>query len=202
MKKGKCPELIEAVGEYLRGKAFRQRSLGFNRSATDFEVTEVVTIQRGVRGLQGKFTIELGTYVPRVRALAHPDLPAPAFPQTMDCTYRERLPILAGWKDHWWESDRKKDVLEIEMLFERYGWPYLERRNSLERIFKLEIETFEKTENRQKSTFGTAVILHLAGRQDFAQIVVQEVCDGMKARGIATSAVRLLAGRLGIDIRN
>lgn len=83
MTKTKYPALIQAVAEDLRTKGFKQRALGFNRLGADSECTEVVTIQRGILRLAVKFTIELGIYVSRVRAIAYPDLSLPSFPQAL-----------------------------------------------------------------------------------------------------------------------
>jgi hypothetical protein len=83
MTKMKYPALIQAVAEELRTKGFKQRALCFNRPGADSQCTEVVTLKRRILPLAGKFTIELGIYVPRVRAIAYPDLSLPSFPQAL-----------------------------------------------------------------------------------------------------------------------
>jgi len=199
MAKAKYPPLIESVSEYLRENKFRQRALGFNRKTNDPEVTEVITIQRGRSWLEGKFTIELGVYVPKIQALAYPESEVPVFPQACDCCFRGRLPILAGWKDHWWESNREQDLLEIEMLLDRFGWPFLEDRNSLERIFAREVRAFEIGKSKDHS-FDKVVILFLAGRSDYAQVTLRDLFCAIKSRGYSTGAVEALAHRLGIKL--
>lgn len=200
MAMAKYPALILAVSGYLKDKGFRQKALGFNRAGADSECTEVVTIQRGVRRLVGKFRIELGIYIPKINPLAHPNLSIPTFPQAINCTFRERLSKLAGWKDTWWTSEKSEDYTEIVLLLERFGWAFLERWNSRERIIQNLLE--DRQDGRAShNSFSTVAIFNDAGMKAEAGTILQGIYLDLQARNIRTDAATALADRLNIKLK-
>ena len=193
------PALIQAVCEYLRGKGFRRRSLGFNRPGPDGECFEGVTIQRTARTYEERrFTIEVGVYVPKIEALRHPELAAQVkFPQAWDGTFRERLPLLAGWKDHWWPSEKTSDFKEISSLFEQYGFPFLDRWNSMEKI----LAGYERGLDRDKiGNSIAACALYLSGKIDEAREELLRLQADFRARGVSSDYSERLAERMKITL--
>jgi Domain of unknown function (DUF4304) len=121
MPKTKYSSLIQKVADYLCEKGFRQRLLGFNKPGADEDCIEGITIQRGVRSLQGRFTIELGVCIPKLHTLVNPGIELPRFPHAWNGTFRERLAQTAGWKDQWWISEKKMISLKSSCCWNATG---------------------------------------------------------------------------------
>jgi hypothetical protein len=199
MAKTTYPSLIQRVADYLCEKGFRQRSLGFNRPGADEECVEGITIQRGARSLQGQFTIELGVCVPKIQTLVHPEIELPRFPHACHGVFRERLAQTAGWKDHWWMSDKKSDFPEIVLLLERSGWPFLERWNSRERIVKSLLEDRQDGKPAHQSV-STVVMLNAAGFTEEAHKILREIYESYRDRNVDTVYVDTLVERLQLKL--
>jgi hypothetical protein len=199
MPKATYPSLIQGVADYLCEKGFRQRSLGFNRPGADEECIDGVTIQRGVRSLVGRFTIELGLCVPKIQTLVHPEIELPRFPHAWHGIFRERLAQTAGWKDHWWMSDKKEDFPEIILLLERSGWPFLERWNSQERIVKNLLED-RRSGKAAHQSMSTVVPLNGAGFAHEARKILQEIYEGYRDRNVDTVYVDAIVERLQLKL--
>jgi hypothetical protein len=173
--------------------------LGFNRLGPDGECFECVTIQRSLRTYEERqFTIEVGVYVPKIQELLLPELVEQVkFPHAWDATFRERLPILAGWKDHWWPSDRTGDLTEISLLLERAGFPFLERWNTLERIFA----SYQQGLDRDKIRDGLATcILYLSGKPNEAREKLLHIQADSQKRAVGIGYAERLAARLKIEL--
>jgi Domain of unknown function (DUF4304) len=124
----------------LKERSFRVRGRTFNRRTTD-GFTQVVHFQMGSfdppdtkyipgfsQDLYGKFTINLGVYVPEV-AMYQSGGEARSFVHDYHCCVRSRLGKLGSErKDLWW-SLQETDVLAAELWtrLERDGFPFLAR---------------------------------------------------------------------------
>ena len=192
------PALIQAVCEYLREKGFRRRSLGFNRLGPDGECFEGVTIQRTLRTYKERqFTIEVGVCIPKIEALLNPELPQVKFPHAWYANLRERLPLLAGWKDHWWPSEKTSELTEISLLFERFGFPFLKRWNTMEKVFASYGQGLDRDKIRQGLA---ACILHLSGKNNEARQGLLRIREGFHSRGIKSDYAERLAERMKITL--
>jgi hypothetical protein len=125
---------------FLKGQDFRVRGRAFNRETSD-GLTQVEHIQMGsfdppgttyIPGLRenlyGKFTINLGVYVPEVAEYQGGRVVAP-FIQEARCCVRARLGTLGPESaDVWWAIRRDEGVTdELELRLKRDGLPFLNR---------------------------------------------------------------------------
>lgn len=132
----------------LRPLGFRRKGRSFNRRVAD-GLVHVVTLQMGeypigdyvIPGIResfyGRFTVNLGVFLPGVRSLEH-DRPAPEFLREYDCDIRERLSVLAYSEDRWWDLDHAvaETAAEVVRLMDSFGVPFLERFEDCASVFK------------------------------------------------------------------
>jgi hypothetical protein len=137
---GKVDEVQAAVHEKLRGLGFRRHGRTFNRTTED-GLVHVVNLQMGAHdppgtvhvpflreNLWGRFTVNLGVYVPEV-ARHHGGGEAKKFVQEHQCCVRRRLGDLGPeGKDLWWRNDAAAEVVpDLLARLERDGLPFLAR---------------------------------------------------------------------------
>jgi hypothetical protein len=129
----------QALTSFLRPLGFRRKGRSFNRRVTD-GLVHVVTLQMGEypigdyvipeirESFYGRFTANLGVFLPGVRSLEH-HRPAPQFLREYDCDIRQRLSVLAYSEDRWWDLDHAvaETASEIVRLMDGFGVPFLER---------------------------------------------------------------------------
>lgn len=88
-------------------------------------------------GGEGKFTINVGVYVPAIVALDG-QLPANGKPKEYDSTIRKRLGSLFSGQDYWWEVDSTSDLFLISSdVVEKlncYGLPWLQTHSNIAAI--------------------------------------------------------------------
>ena len=137
--------LIVAVQPDLKELHFRKRRRSFNRTVEPDGLIPVIRFQRGrfdppgtveIPGLRpnlyGRFTINLGVWLPRV---AEPGLDTPAdragrFINDYDCHLRVRIgELLPQQEDTWWPLDTPVDDLAgaITSAIAGYALPWLAR---------------------------------------------------------------------------
>ena len=113
------------------------RDAGFRGTARDFHrsrgpVTDAVNIQasRSNAGEKGRFTVNLGIYLPGVEAILR-GAPLTNPPCEVDCTVRVRLASVApGGGDGWWAVGTGVDPSvvgrEVGETMTRFGVPWLD----------------------------------------------------------------------------
>lgn len=126
---------------FLKGQGFWVRGRAFNRETSD-GLTQVVHIQMGSfdppgttyipglrQNLYGKFTVNLGVYVPEVAEYHQGGRGAAPFIQEARCCVRARLGTLGPKSaDVWWAIRQNEGVAdELELRLKRDGLPFLKR---------------------------------------------------------------------------
>ncbi|MBL8989226.1 MAG: DUF4304 domain-containing protein [Gemmatimonadetes bacterium] len=113
------------------------RDAGFRGTARDFHrsrglVTDAVNIQasRSNAGQDGRFTVNLGIYLPGVEAVLR-GAPLADPPREVDCTVRVRLATVArGGGDGWWAVGAGLDPSvvgrEVGETMTRFGIPWFD----------------------------------------------------------------------------
>jgi Domain of unknown function (DUF4304) len=124
---------------FLKECEFRIRARAFNRTTID-GLTQVVQFQMGsfqppgtqeIPGLRpdlyGRFTVNLGVYVPEVARYGVGE--AGAFVPEYACCIRTRLGHIGGERrDMWWEARAdQRIVAEMRDRLKHDGFPFLER---------------------------------------------------------------------------
>jgi hypothetical protein len=181
----------------------------FNRATRD-GLTQVVSFQMGrseppgttfIRWLRenlyGKFTVNVGVYVPEVAR--HGGGEARSFVPEYYCCVRARLGELAGEAvDRWWDLDGDPSLaLEIERRLEKDALPFLDRFATREAVLG------ELTGNRQKQFASPprivgAIILAEKGMRDEARRLLAAQVRDSENHPQHAEYVRGLAQKLGL----
>ena len=141
-------EIGKRIDETIRlGLAPLLKQQGFSKSGRNFHrltgaVWQVVNVQasQGNSDASGKFTINVGVYVPQVAVLAG-QAPIAGKPKEYDCTDRERLgELMPGGADHWWallpSTDLAALAAQVSEAVSVYGLPWLEAQASIAQATK------------------------------------------------------------------
>ena len=120
----------------LKAAGFRKSARTFHRDDGDSIAVINVQASQGNLGGAGKFTLNLGRYIPAIeQVLGH--APLTAAPKEYDCTVRKRIGnLMPAQRDHWWELDANTslDLLaaEVAAALTNHGLPWLERIRTLQ----------------------------------------------------------------------
>ena len=131
-------EVQASVRPFLKELGFRARARAFNRTTSD-GITQVIEFQLarfdppgthyvGFRqNLYGKFTVNVGVYVPELDTFAPPAAGKQPFVHEYDCWISERLGILGPeHMDIWWDLEPPHEqAAEVFHRIERDALPFL-----------------------------------------------------------------------------
>jgi Domain of unknown function (DUF4304) len=203
-------ELQAKLRPALRENGFRARGRAFNRTTAD-GLTEVVQIQMGsfdppgttyVPGLRenlyGKFTINLGVFVPEV-AQHYGRGPSMSFVQEYHCCVRTRLPRLEPeGRDAWWPI-LVDEALTEELLrrFERDAIPFFNKFESRDAILDQWLAVPKSPYAITPPRIVCAIILAGRGRSEEARVLLAAQVGETLNPG-HPAYVRRLADKLGL----
>ncbi len=202
-----------ALRPFLREHGFTSRGRTFNRRTED-GLTQVVNFQMGradfrsttstfflwlLGSMQGRFTINLGVYVPEV-ARYHGTGEIDSWIQESHCCVRARLSEVSGGKqDIWWKARADEAVLhEVRHRLERDGLPFLARYATRDRILA---ELRDRSERfcaaSSPPRIVMAILLAERGQKDQArELLARQALEARNPRH--RDYVRRLAMELGI----
>jgi len=180
-------EVQTSVRPFLKELGFRARARAFNRITSD-GITQVIEFQLarfdppgthyvGFRqNLYGKFTVNVGVYVPELATFAPPAAGKQPFVHEYDCWIRERLGNLGPEHvDIWWDLESPHEqAAEVFHRIERYAFPFLAQFETRDAILNRwmhensNISPFDR--NRQR--MACAIILAIQGRRDEAKSIL------------------------------
>ncbi len=139
-------EIGKRIDETIRlGLAPLLKQQGFSKSGRTFHrltgvVWQVVNVQasQGNSDASGKFTINVGVYVPEVAVLAG-QAPIAGKPKEYECTVRERIgTLMPGGADHWWvllpSTDLAVVATSVTQAVTAYGLPWLDAHASVQQV--------------------------------------------------------------------
>jgi uncharacterized protein DUF4304 len=192
----------------LRQFGFRKHGRTYNRPTPE-DLTQVIGFQMGrfdppgtmhIPGLRenlyGKFTVNLGIYVPEV-ARNHGGGEAKSVVQDSNCCIRTRLGRKAD-KELWWKiSDSEGLVAEISERLQNEAFPLFRRFETRNQILD-EFRTSERTELMAVPRIVCAILLVHRGEREEARRLLQARDHTGNPRHPAY--VIDLAQRLGIEI--
>lgn len=193
-------------------RGFRRHGRTYNRP-TEAGVVQVVNFQMGSsdppgttyilglrENLHGLFTLNLGIFVAEV-AEHHAGGAPRSYAHDYNCCLRARLGELSGSdRDIWWKVSPQPAVIsEVQRLLEAFGFPFLDRFGSRDRILQeLESNCGERLFSASSpSRIVAAVILALRGDQARAHRLLSEQYRRTDQAG-HKEYVRSLAARLGL----
>ena len=185
----------------LRALKYRKSKRLFNRIQSD-GVVHVIDFQMGQcwSTLQGKFTVEVGIFIPEVFA-AFWEKPIPKFITSPNCEVRERLGLLGkSKKDIWWDLSGDERTIESEVsdLLLKYGEQYFSRFSSREKLLAQWEQERLQNNLPQRKTLIMAIVLAQRGEKMRAnELLEQEFGDKYKTTFLEYA--RNIVVNLGID---
>jgi hypothetical protein len=193
---------------FLQGHGFRIRSRTANRKTSD-GLTHVINFQMGRfdppgtsytpwfrKNLYGKFTVNVGVYVPEVALLRYGSKDRP-FVQEVECCVRMRLGQLAGENmDRWWDlpGDYKADT-DLKHRLEADAFPFLSRLETRDLLLhELDVNPLI---GGPASSMTRAIIFAARGQFEIAKGLLKERIHVTKDPG-HIEFVKNLAEKIGI----
>ena len=148
---------------YLKPLGFAERGRTYNRRVGDGPV-QVVNLQMGVRGLAGRFTVNLGVGLPVVRPIEW-GREFPAFVQEYHCDIRNRLSRLVFNDDTWFDLDVQveRTAADIIRYMDTAGIPFLEQVESYENVLAIidSARCLPRSNAGRSALVGAIVCVHL-----------------------------------------
>lgn len=194
---------IDGVIALVKELGFRARGKTLNRPGPGGIAVHVVFVQSGRRSLAGRFTIEMGVFLPSVYPLETraKGKEVPRFPRITDCQIRARIPQFAGANDIWWPSDDPQSLADLEgtirtvvpRFFAAWGEPSAILENWRAEHATLRTQSF--------SPLAVAVLLHNEGCDEEVATVLKEVCLKLEARSLFPDFFIDAASKLGLDVK-
>jgi len=204
-------EVQACIRPFLKESGFRARARAraFNRTTSD-GITQVIEFQLarhdppgthyvGFRqDLYGKFTVNVGVYVPELHTFEYPVGGKQAFVREYDCWIRERLGNLGPeHRDIWWDLDVvHEQAAEVFHRIERDALPFLAQFETRDAILhqwmpgNTDLRPFERSRQR----IACAVILAIRGRRDEAK----SIFDALLREEPSSLRYRDILKRLGL----
>jgi hypothetical protein len=206
-------ELQATLRPFLKELGFRARSRALNRPTSD-GLTQVIEFQLGRfdppgtnivgfhQNLYGKFTVNVGVYVPEVHKYAHAFSggDGQAFVHEYDCDIRARLGNLGPeHRDIWWDLDAAKvhdQAADVFQRLERDAFAFFSQFEDRDAILnRLMREAKSPFTNRPRLV--CAIILAARGKRDEAQsLLIAHANEHNDHRHLAF--LRTLADKLGL----
>ena len=168
-------EIQASVRPFLKDLGFQARSRAFNHRTSD-GLTQVIEFQMG-RNHYGKFTVNVGVYVPELYAYTFPDKKL-SFIHEYDCWIRARLgQVGPEGRDIWWElSAIPEQAADVFHRIERDALPFLARYETRENVIRewvTQLSTRGSIEfvlfSRSRQQFACAIMLAKQGRHEEAR---------------------------------
>ena len=182
-------DLQASIRPFLKELGWRARSRAFNRITSD-GLTQAIEFQLGRfdppgtqyvgfrRNLYGKFTVNVGVYVPEVDVYTFPKAGVRSFIHEYDCCIRQRLGALGpGQEDIWWDlaAPYERTAAEVFGRIENDAFPFLAQFETRDAILKRwTLGTPNPYTGGNPPRIVCAIILAVRGRQDEARSFLTE----------------------------
>jgi hypothetical protein len=181
----------EPVTALLRTEGFTKKGRAYNRIAGN-GLIHVVNFQMGqytignyvIPGIResyyGKFTVNLGVYLPCVSQLERGSV-AKRIYQDYDCEIRKRLGTLAyEGQDVWWSLDNSARATGdlIVCLMREFGLPFLARYTDYMAVLaQYRMHGYLPFNNKSRSALVAAIICHHLGQPEQARALFDCAAD-------------------------
>lgn len=202
-------EVQAALRPTLKNLGYRVRGRTFNRTTSD-GLVQVVSFQMGsfdppgttyIPGLRenlyGRFTVNLGVYVPEVALYRFGDTEK-AFIQEYDCCIRTRLGRdEEAEQEFWWMVQADPQVVaDVRELLNGHAFPFLEKFETREKILN---ELRHQTENMfvEPPRIVCAIVLAGRGETDEARSLLRAQ-SAEPGNPTHSEYVQALAHKLGL----
>jgi len=187
-------EIQSRIGKALQPLGFKRKGRTFRRE-TDHEVLQIIALQAGPfeigpplppqashlrPDLYGKFTINLGVFVPEIYERTNPPIAMSRVISDAHSSIRTRLPHIDEGEDIWWPilDSADEDVEDILALLIHVGIPFLDRFRTRELIVRDWISA-----NQRIGRLDVAMILLRQGDKQGAKRLFEEHLQVSEAEG-------------------
>jgi hypothetical protein len=195
-------DIIQAyIRPNLKPLGYKSRRRAFNKRL-DNGLIQVINLQMApsTSFLYGKFTVELGVFIPEVYKFYFTDLPIPSFIQTGHCQFTSnRLGNISQLQyDKWWElrNDSYLIATEVWDLLQQYGLPYLNRLATREAILS-EWKKIKQQFGYWRLLLPMTIVLVAMGEMGKAEEILQREKESYRDD---KRFVEELCSKLGINI--
>jgi hypothetical protein len=210
-------ELQACLRPFLKEMGWRARARAFNRTTSD-DLIQVIEFQLGRfdppgthyvgfrQNFYGKFTVNIGVYVPEVDKYTFPGGGERSFVHEYDCCMRQRLGELGpDHKDVWWNLEAEKvheHAAELFRRLERDAFPFLARLENRDAVLNqlMDEATAPSFFSRQRRVV-CAIILAIRGQRTEARTLlaaqVREDRNHPSSATVRALAMKLELGDLG-----
>jgi hypothetical protein len=201
-------DLIQAEAHnFLNQFGYREKGRTFTKSldsglihVINFQMGKNYHFQTGKSPLAGKFTINLGVFIPEIyRAIW--DKEATNITHG-NCEITKRIGLLASSpKDLWWDLKKNKRKLSKNVLMhlDKYGLPYLNQFNTQEDIILEWYEHGESIGLPPRAGLSIAILLANSGNHKEARrLLISEYKNNIE-RPYAENVIRI-SKRIGISL--
>ncbi len=194
----------------LKEHGFRMRSRTCNRTSAD-GLIHVVNFQMGrydppgtyeIPGLRenlyGKFTVNVGIYVPEIARLRLGKITSD-FAQEVDCCIRQRLGHLAGSSDLWWNLPASDStVADLRLRIERDALPFLANHEDRTAVLR-QLETAAHVTGGPPRISRAIILAHRGEIEQARKLLREQIrsASGEHVRHVQVIAELLNLGRLG-----
>jgi Domain of unknown function (DUF4304) len=216
MSKAALADSLDALQTHLDPllgqTGFRKHGRTYNRITTD-GLTHVIGFQMGrfdppgtthIPGLKenlyGRFTVNLGVYVPEVARNHGGGGEAKSVVQDGNCCIRTRLGRTANQKESWWEIAKGEALApEFQQRLQNEAPPFFQRFENRDQILSEFRTATDNTEVMTVPRIVCAIILFNRGERDAARDLLAAQAHDATRPG-HRAYVSDLAKRLGIEI--
>ncbi len=200
-------EVQASVRPFLKELGFRARARAFNRTTSD-GIIQVVEFQLGrfdppgthyvgfKQNWYGKFTVNVGVYIPEVDTLKPSLKSSLPFVHEYDCFIRRRLGALGPeHRDIWWNLDSvHEQAAEVFQRVERDALPFLaqfETRDAILQLWMREDASLSSLE-RQRQRIACAIILAIRGQGEEARSILSALLREEPSKAMPRDVMRQL----------
>jgi hypothetical protein len=196
-------DLIQAEAhKYLSQSGYKKKGRTFNKSL-DSGLIHVINFQMGKRSLAGKFTINLGVYIPEIYRAVW-DKEAPRFVNHGNCEIEKRIgELIYPHEDLWWDLNKNPKRLskKVVKIIDKYSLPFLNKFNTQENIILEWNEHGESIGLPPRAGLSIAILLANSGKHEQARsLLIQEYEQTVKKP--YAEFVISIANKLGISLEN
>ena len=195
-------EVQAQLRSFLEERGYRWRARTCNRTTGD-GLTHVINFQMGQRSLQGKFTVNVGVYVPEI-GHAHYGTEAPSFVQEASCCVRRRLGNLGPeQRDLWWSLPLGwLGISGLKRRLKQDALPFLARFETRDSILQELTPLRGNTDAGMPNRIVCAILLAHRGENEAARSMlaaqIREVANPGHAKYVQELSDRLALGKIDI----
>jgi hypothetical protein len=173
--------VIATVHPTLKDLGFRKRKHGFNRTTED-GLTHVIHFQRGQKpGIYDQFTVNIGVFIPEAFLIANPSWDVPAFINEFDCQIRQRIGLVIGDRDIWWDLSEEDPEELGENLRSYISGTVLDWIDKRARSRDAMLDFYERSEEQRQVDQAMAVVAAEQGDKHRAKRFMQRALDSIGA---------------------